>query len=365
MKDIKASIKEFFNKDLGTVLEISQLTRPNFERLKPIGDGNLNCYSVHVMLDNLCIFGEQGLFLDNVFPRYQYLCNELSTYLNTNGFSVNNPKSTISVSIIPYPNPNGHKGKALPIYEHYSRGQNILTIEELGKYSTYYKELGEDYKIKYGVMTTNETVIGPDGGLIASACAVADTFDYPISVLELGTGSGTTPYALMLRNQIKSYDGNDFSPEMSKFFETEIQPKLTESNVTSTLIEGSCFDYDISTNVDLFSLGVYYEGQPDMFATKGEDISNCLNNGGVLIIQSGMLENTFINQLLFNIRTTNVYWPWYNKHYCVKNHFKYVSQQVVEDEIIIMASNNYEKFLQVLKRMSNTFDIKDIDIVTE
>lgn len=365
MKDINITIKQFFSNQRfsGTVLRIEKSVRPNFEKLQPTGDGNLNCLSVHVMLDNLSIFGEEGPFLTNIFPRYQYLCNELTKYLTAEGFSVNNPDSTLSVSIIPYPNPKGYKKESLPIFEHYSRGEHILNIEELGKYSPYYKALGEEYKIKYGVMTTNKTVIGPDGGLIAAACSIADTYKTPISVLELGSGSGTTPYALLLRNKLKSYDGNDFSPEMCKFFHTDIEPKLKEKNIPSTLFQGSCYDYKITQKVDLLSLGIFYEGQPDIFNMMGKEMADAVGNTGALIIQSGMLENTFTHQLLFDVRTNHAYWPWYNKNFCVKNYFNYVAEVNVEDEIIVMATNNYDKFTEILKGMSKKFAIVNIDIV--
>jgi hypothetical protein len=365
MNKIYENIQEFFNNnELGTILDISALTRPNFEQLSPPNNGVLQCLTVYLSLNNINIFGKNGSFLTEVFPRYKYLCKMLTDFLNEKGLNVNNEDSTVSVSIVPYPKRNGIDGEPLPILERHSRGQYILPISELTRYSKYYKELAGRFYIEYGVMTNNKTVIGPDGGLIASACMIADTFGgNSLDVAELGTGAGTTPMALLHKNKLKSYYGNDFSPEIAEFFKEKIQPRIKEAGIKASLEIGSCFDINLDVKADLFLVGVYYEGQPEVFSQMGDNIAKSLGSTGVVLIQSGMVENSFINQLLFETRTNHQLWPWYNEDFCIKKRFKYISQQIVEDEIILLGSNNLERFNSALTTLSKHYPVKGLDLI--
>ncbi|MGE5329311.1 MAG: hypothetical protein ACM3KR_07380 [Deltaproteobacteria bacterium] len=358
MNQIIDNITAFFkNSNLGQILKTEKIKRPNFEKKAPPGDGNIICYTVHVLINNKNIFGEKGSFLNDVFPRYKRLCAMLADYLNDTGIIVNTSESQISVNIIPYPNPQGTAAEPLQPLERYSRGMFVIPIDELKK-SEYYNSIHENYKVEYGVMTNNGTVIGPDGGILASANIITNILEKQVEVVELGTGAAATPWSLMKASKLKIYSGNDFSPEMESFFKNEIVPRLDECRIENTFFRGTCYEAPLVEKADILIVGVYYEGQPDLFALRGNEICKCLGDDGFLIIQSGMLENPFVTQLLFEENSDHKFWPWYKEEFCVKKYFKYLSEQVMESETMLIATNDLENFRRFKEKVSSLEPLK-------
>jgi hypothetical protein len=362
MEKIYKLIEEFFQNKFGTVIDVSTLSRPNHQRESPPGDGFLTCFTVQVIIDNISIFGVGSSFLADVYPRYRTLYAMLNEFLAERGYKVNSSDSTISVSIVPYPNPHGKQGIPLAKLERPNRGKYILSVNELAQKSAYYKKLTEKYDIEYGVLTTNGTVVGPDGGIIAASCMIAETFGDKIKVIELGTGAGTTATALLANNKISHYYGNDFSPEITNVFNSTIRPKLEKAGVMVSFKSCSCFDIELKIRADLFVVGVYYQAQPDLFEKLGKLISECVGNSGVLLVQSGKPENPFITQLLYDTRSNHQFWPWYSQNFSLKKYFKYISEQILEDETMLIASNNFEKFYHILKVLAENSQLKRVDM---
>ena len=109
-------------------------------------------------------------------------------------------------------------------------------------------------------------------------------------------------------------------------------------------IRGSCYEAPLIKKADIFIVGVYYEGQPDLFAQRGTEILRCINDKGFLVIQTGMLENSFVTQLLFEQNSNHKYWPWYKEEFCLKKYFKYVCEHTIEAETMLVATNDLESF---------------------
>ena len=97
------------------------------------------------------------------------------------------------------------------------------------------------------------------------------------------------------------------------FFKNNLIKKL--NNVKIKLKLGSCYDMDLDKQADLFVVGIYYQGLPTLFAKRGSEIKKCIGDNGILIIQSGMIENNLVTDLLYDENTYLKYWCWYDEKY--------------------------------------------------
>ena len=341
-------LPDFFRRYDATVESVETSTRANHQHDLPPGDGTLTCVTVEVAVQNHGLFGTNGPFLDEVFPRYRFLVNALTTFLNSRGLSVGSAKEGVSVAVVPRPARGGYVGAALPKLLRPSRGVLAPEIGELARHSEYYRALAVRYGVQYGLITNNGTVIGPDGGIVATACAVADSGDRSLAVVELGTGAGSTATALLCRGKLKSYRGSDFSPEVASFFASRIEPTLAAAGVPTELFVGSSDSFAFRDGeADLLVVGVYYEAQPDLLCRCGERIRTALTAGGVLAIQSGKPENPFVTELLADADTPHRSWPWYRAAFCLRVLFRHVEMHVVEDETMLLASMDRNRLAQV------------------
>lgn len=340
MSEIDDLIHDFFALHGGQVEEIRTLRRANHQHPSPPGDGMLTCTSARIRMNDSAILGTGGPFLTEVFPRYRSLSHGLAGFLTERGVVVNSPRSTLAVHVLPYPAQDACPRRALPRRTRPSRGAHAPSVTDLARRSAYYRRLADRYRVEHCVVTNNGTVVGPDGGILGSACAVAELFERPIRVAELGTGAGTTATALLAREKLASYCGNDFSPEMAAFFRSSVQPKLERAGVDVSFTFGPCEDLDLAHRVDLFVLGVYYEAQPDLVAARGEAIAAKLRGGGVLAAQSGKPENPFVTELLRDPDGPHRRWPWYDPATCLVSYFPYVTECTVEDETMLIACDD-------------------------
>ncbi|MBU4015924.1 class I SAM-dependent methyltransferase [Patescibacteria group bacterium] len=358
-------LRDFLCRYNATLLGIQESKRDNFERLPAPGNGLLHCFTVSVLFHNIGIFGKEGDYLDEIYPRLAALHMQLTNYLKKRDIEINGPNTQIAITIIPYADPYGTLNKSMPLYIRESRGQKVITSETLSKKSPYYANLIQKYSACSGVVTNNGTVVGPDGGLIGAACKVASTYPNKIRVLELGSGGGSTALALAIQNKIQSYLGNDFSPEMITHFQTEVAPQLTKYSVKSSVTFGSCFEFPLKNQVDLISIGVYFQTQPSLFEKRGHELVKCLDKSGVLIVQSGMLEDPFVTTLLSGSMTNNSIWPWYKKSYHLNNYFTYVSEYAIEQETVLITTNNLDKFQQITKLFIENNGFKKLSIANK
>jgi hypothetical protein len=351
-RGIAELLPDFFRRYDGTVESIGITARANHQHARPPGDGMLTCVTVDVALRNHGLFGTTGPFLDEVFPRYRFLTTELARFLADRGVSPGS-EGGLSVAVVPRPERHGYVGNALPKIDRPSRGVLAPQIDELARYSEYYRALAARYGIEYGLITNNGTVIGPDGGIVATAAAVADAFDRPLAVVELGAGAGSTATALLRLGKLRSYRGRDFSPEVASFFASRIQPDLAAAGVPAELVVGPCESFALRPReADLLVVGVYYEAQPDLVLRRGEAIRAALSTGGVLAIQSGKPESPFVTQLLADADTPHKGWPWYRPGFCVCALFRHLELLVVEDETMLLASNDADRLAQVSRRLA-------------
>lgn len=348
-KSFNQKIREFFLRYDGTVLSIQESTRDNFERFPPPGNGILHCFTIHVVFHNTGIFGKSGDFLYEVFPRFTFLHSQLADYLSKRGTVVTGKNAQLAVAIMPYADPHGSVNQSLPLSTRQSRAQTIIPSNILARKNRYYASLMKRYGPFVGIGTNNGTVIGPDGGLIATACKVAATFPNKIRVLEFGSGGGSTALALARENKLALYIGNDFSKEMVEYFDRKVTSQLKDRGIQSSIFFGSCFEMPLRTKVDLISVGVYYQAQPSLFEKRARELVHCLNTSGVLIAQTGMIEDQFITRLLRDTIPNSNDWPWYNEKYSLNRYFRYVAEYIMEQEIILIATNNRNKFYHITK----------------
>lgn len=353
---------KFLSKYKATLLDVQESKRDNFERVPLPGDGLLQCFTMHVLFHNIGIFGKEGDYLDEIYPRLVNLNILLADHMKRIGIEINSPNAQISMAIIPYADPLGTIGKYIYPHIRKSKGQKIIPDKELSKKSVYYANLMHEYGACSGIVTNNGTVVGPDGGLIGAACAIASTYQNKIDVLELGSGGGSTALALARRNKIQSYLGNDFSNEMITYFQQNTAQQLKKYSVGSHVILGSCFDFPLKNQFDLISIGVYFQAQPSLFLKRGYELAKCLNKTGVLIIQSGMLEDPFVTMLLSGPINNNYIWPWYKKGYHLNNYFSYIAEYVIQQETVLIATNNVDKFEQITKLFSTNNSFRKISI---
>jgi hypothetical protein len=361
MQRIAPSIERFLEKHTGSITCLTSSKRYNHQNPHPSGDGVLTCITVHAEFRNCGIFGPSGPFLTEVYPRYRFLRRRLAEYLADEGQLANMP-GEFSVSLVPMAAQNSRLGKALLRDIEASRGSSILPIEELANHSKYYRALADRYKIEHCLLTTKNTVVGPDAGILITACAAAQTFPDRVRVIEFGTGAATTPLALSGLEKLDSYLGNDFSPKVTNFFKTAVEPRLVRSRIECKFFPGSCFGVEISGRADLIIVGVFYQAQLDLVKCKGAAISAALADGGVLLIQSSKPENPFITSLLMDDPARHATWPWYEETFYLRKYFKKVIEANVNDETMLIATNDsdrLDRIIEILNRETIYTDIVD------
>jgi SAM-dependent methyltransferase len=354
-------LRTFFADHAATLLGIQESKRDNFERFPAPGDGLLQCFTAHVLFHNVGIFGQEGDYLREVHPRMTTLTMELANRLNEGGYEVSGPLAQTIVAILPYADPLGVSGKSLAPSMRPSKGQHIIPAEELIEKSAYYASFTHKYGASFGVVTNNGTVVGPDAGIVGAACGIAATFNRKIRVVELGSGGGSTALVLAKRNTLESYRGNDFSSEMVDHFRANVAPQLERRGIESTVFLGSCFDMPpVEAPVDLISIGVYYQAQPSLIEKRGQEFARSLGESGVLIIQTGMLEDPFITHILSSSQQSASAWPWYRQSYHLNNYFRYVAEYVIEQEIVLVATNSRDRFLHIATSLNTYGDLRKL-----
>ena len=340
MQRLESAIDQFLARHSGTVTDISTSTRYNHQSPSPPGDGLLTCITVRAKFSNSGIFGSSGPFFTEVYPRLRFLRRRLAEFLTAEKLPASAPGSTVAVSLVPSAAESSHVGAALPKAAETSRGASILAIEELTQRSEYYRRLADRYWIEHCLLTNKGTVVGPDAGILTTACTAAQTFENRIRVIELGTGAGTTALALAKLGKLASYFGNDFSPEIIEFFEKSIRPRLAQDGIDCGFVAGSCHTVDFQTRADLFIIGVFYQAQPDLLKLRGASISAALAGNGVLVVQSSKPENLFITELLMDDPKLHARWPWYEKGFSIREWIRHVSKVDVQDETMLIASDD-------------------------
>ena len=338
--NLTSAVQSFLAEYSGTVQDISISKRPNHQDPCPPGDGLLTCVTVRAEFRNRGIFGSNGPFLSEVYPRYPFLRRKLASFLNEKGLLDNVSGPPLAVSLVPVANSKGEVGDALPKDPGDSRGAVIMPIEQLTNRSEYYRHIAQEYNVKHCLLTNNDTVIGPDAGILTAACTAARIFDGRMRVIEFGTGVGTTLMALLCIDKLSSYAGNDFSPEIARFFETTIQPRLRSDGISSHFVHGECSALEPFTQADLIIVGIFYQAQPDLFRERGRSICEALSADGALIIQSGKAENRFITDLLTEYPTSDAAWPWYDNKFFIGKYIRYVAKADVHDETMVIASHD-------------------------
>ena len=357
--DLLEGLDRFFDEYDASLLGTRTVSRDNFERLPAPGDGKLRAISAHVLCHNLDLFGTSGDYLDEIHPRIGTLGERLAAHLAAQGLQLSGPGAETSITIHPHPDPTGQHGSPLPRSGRQSWGQRLIPADELAANSHYYAELIRTYGPLCGVVTNNGTVIGPDGGLIAATCAVATTWPEPVRLLELGAGAASTAFALARRGLLASYRANDFSPDMVAHFEREVAVELAAAGVPASMSAGSCFDTPLD-QTDLLDVGVYYQAQPALIARRGKEMADCLGSDGVLLIQSGMLEDSFVTDLLTGcVYPENGGWPWFDEQWHLNRYFRYVGRAEFAQETILYATNSRERYLSVTRAFPRDTSFRD------
>jgi hypothetical protein len=352
-------LREFFADYNASLLGIQEQKRDNFERFPAPGDGILRCFTVSILCHNIGIFGRTRTYLEGAYPRLAMLHQKLAEWFRERGVNISGAQAEISFTIIPYPDPKGTFEGELEALERYSKGQTIIAGSILAEKSAYYAHLIQKYGDCVGVVTNNGTVIGPDGGLLTAASGVAATYQEKIRVVELGSGGGSSALVLARQQKLQSYHGNDFSAEMVEHFQNNVVPYLDARQIESSIFQGSCFDFPLKGPADLILVGVYYQAQPSLFAACGHELIQCLDTSGVVIIQSGMLEDTFTTQLLSGV-VQSMSWPWYQEGYHLSTYFHYIAEYIVEQETVLIATNDATKFQQVSAALAQDCEFQRI-----
>lgn len=340
MQRIAAAAEQFLAEHSGSLTDISASRRYNHQNPRPPGDGFLNCITVRAKFANRGIFGSSGPFLSEVYPRYRYLRRRLAEHLMHEPLPAHLSESTVAISLVPSVADKTYDGDALPKDSEPTRGASILDIHTLTRHSEYYRRLAGRFAIEHCLLTNKGTVVGPDAGILTTAFAAAGIFEGAIRVIELGTGAGTTASLLAERGKLASYFGNDFSPEVSRFFETVVRPRLASAGIGGNFLAGPCYGMDFATPADLIIVGVFYQAQPDLLKCKGQAMAASLAGGGVLMVQSSKPENPFITELMLDDSERHAAWPWYEEGFSIRKHIPYAGRVDVADETMLIASDD-------------------------
>ncbi|WP_433239910.1 methyltransferase domain-containing protein [Streptosporangium sp. CA-135522] len=362
MREILTELDDFFRYYKATVIGVRGIHRDNFERFPAPGNGELRALSFHVVFHDVLVFGDGGDFLTDIHPRIAALGERLAERLRGAGIEITGPGAEDAVAIVPYPDPRGTGGlEPVPPSQRRSRGFSVIPPRELRAHSPYYARLLDTYGPVFGVLTTNGTVVGPDGGLLGAAAAAAEAFPDPLRVVELGMGAGSTPLALAQRGKLAAYTGNDFSAEMIEHFRRSVAPELDALGVRAEAVLGSCLDAPLPP-ADLLCVGVYYQAQPSLVAARGAELAAALGESGVAVFQSGMLEDPLVTRLLYGDAAEHSAWPWYDPAFRLQNYFRWIGRHVVEQETILIATNSLNSFRAVSRTLDRASGFRDLSL---
>ena len=105
---------------------------------------------------------------------------------------------------------------------------------------------------------------------------------------------------------------------------------------------------------NLIISGIFYGELPKLMKNKGQELKRSLGKKGLLVIQSGMLENMFALTVLEPSLFPQIQeWAWYDPKYNLKKYFNHVSSFFIEGEIITLASQNNKIITKIKHDLKN------------
>jgi SAM-dependent methyltransferase len=342
--DLDRTLTDFFAEHSGRLLEVQRTCRRNSQAQSSGMGDSFHGVTAHVRFDNLALFGIEGDFLSEIYPRVRHLTSRLRERLNESGL----PDIISAAAVMPYPNPLGRCGNTLPKEAHHSHGETIEPIAEVAEHNDHWRRVMERYDAEYVCITNNGTAVGPDISLLAAGHAIANTSDAPLRVYEFGSGTGTLATMLDRRGMLASYAGVDFGQEMVDHFMTRVSPSLSPSAGQGTVVYGSCMDAELPRQVDLMCVAVYYQAQPPLIKDRGREMARALGSSGILMAQTGMLEDPLVTALLCDAEGQVAHWPWYDPAFSLRTWFRCVEQVVIEEQVVVLASNDEQRLQAVV-----------------
>ena len=185
--------------------------------------------------------------------------------------------------------------------------------------------------------------------------AVDDCLYYTINVIinkyreniktavDIGAASGNVARILLNRGQLDLLLLNEFDKDICH----ELKEKIYSDKTNIIISEENCLELALPCNIDLLTITVDTDAVVTFLNEKRDELRSKLGNDGLFIC--GMLNSIgikgygFVNQMVIGNRELFSNWTWSNNITEVSQCFDYFDVLQFKNDIILIASNSFEK----------------------
>lgn len=349
---------EFFQAVGGDVLAAFHGRRNNIEILNVAENEEVTVCCLEVEFQERSKFGSTHYL--NAYEHYRQMRSDWWEHLTARNFPQWEAATSIIGHFVPYLR-SGAVSDGVP-YERESTqhpGQILIPYDRVQNQHSYYDDIHRRYGINWLLQDGRGITIGPDVGLLFAVHAALEVYSEIETFVDLGAGTGELSAFLIRKELARNIHINEYSPHLKEHLQTYLDEIRGDRNVNIAYQFTDASEFQLPPKAELVSMGIYYGAQPFFLERHGEELRAALGESGLLLIQSGMMENRFNISSLIGDDPRLFDWNWYDARCCLKTYFSSITSVFLADEIITMASNSTEKIAQVKQVLYEKFEATD------
>ena len=305
-------------------------------------------------------FGEHNKFGDadylDAYERYRQMRSDWWAYLASNELPQCHASTAIISHFIPYLSKHStHEGTAYTPESTQYFGQVLIPYERVENLNSYYDEIHRRYGVRWVLQDGRGITIGPDVGLLFALHAALKDSPRIDTFVDLGAGTGELSAFLINKGLAENININEYSPHLREHLQTYLEQIRGGKDVNIEYQFTDASEFVLPHKAELVSMGIYYGAQPFFLERHGKSLRTALGEDGLLIIQSGMLENRFNISSITGDDERLFDWCWYNEKCCLKTYFSEIASIFLADEIITLACKSKERMAQIKKVLEEDF----------
>ncbi|HKS26988.1 MAG TPA: class I SAM-dependent methyltransferase [Pyrinomonadaceae bacterium] len=355
LKEFLSVSKDFFQSAGGSLLRAFHGTRRNIEILDASSHTEVDVCCLEVEFEERNRFGEAD-YLD-AYERYRQMRSDWWAYLESNKFRQWDASTSIISHFIPYLG-SASARTGTPYNRESTKffGQVLIPYERVEHLSSYYDEIHERYGVRWLLQDGRGITIGPDVGLLFGLIAALKDSKGIDTFIDLGAGTGELSAYLINKGLAKNIYINEVSQHLREHLHSYLEELSRGKEVSIDYQFTDASEFVLPERADVVSMGIYYGAQPFFLERHGQRLREALGPEGLLMIQSGMLENRFNISSVTGDDERLLDWPWYNERCCLKTYFSEIESVFVADEIITLACNSGERMARVRRALEEEFE---------
>jgi hypothetical protein len=344
---------DFFRSVHGNLLRAFHGTRRNIEILGASQNTEVEVCCLEVGFQESNKFGDADYL--SAYARYRQMRSDWWAYLNSNKFRQWETSTSIISHFIPYLQKPTYAGTPYDRERTQHFGQVLIPYEQVKNLNSYYDEIHQKYGVRWLLQDGRGITIGPDVGLLFALHATLKVFPRIDTFVDLGAGTGELSAFLIKNVLAKTIHVNEYSPHLREHLQSYLDQLRAKKDLNLVYQFTDASEFQLPDKAEVVSMGIYYGAQPFFLARHGERLQRALDENGLLIIQSGMLENGFNISSITGDDERLFDWSWYNEKCCLKTYFSEVTNIFLADEVITLACNSKEKMAHLKKVLDQDF----------